>query len=531
MRFKAAQILRRGLRMGSIDAAACLPVSGDVEACAFAAPRADDAQERDDLTNCTNIPALLPTFDAGTTFPHVVFLPEPQKGSFRHRHQAQEPDFSFKWDIPADRDLLLKDEPELIGNGPTDIEPDAASSSANGLSPESYVRLMQLKQLHHPAWFRLRAAARPSFLWDEFVQRMTCLSDSSALLKFMNCSNSGGASGAGLCNSALVPQDNASSGDGRPRLQQHAAKRQCIEGAAGLRAFGLDGLTTACPSSSGSMDGVNWGEELMYLDQAEVGEERWMPGCALSDLEHLSHSQEQDEAHIVDASLSESFPHISGLCKLPALTEEQRAIVELANPNAQPPPCVRVIAAAGTGKTTTLVHIVQRLQAEAPDKRILYLVYNKSFEMEARAKLGSAVKCLTLDACAGRYGFQHTLMPWQRLQEKAFTTRAHDLLCLEIDKLPWIDDRKREADTPTADTQKGMMVKWVLKTLDLFMQRSLDFAQIFSTHVNGKVARSNNANRFFVHYPCLLECMDQIDPRTGFSRDMCDMKRVTHGVV
>ncbi len=123
-----AQILRRGLRMGSIDASACLPVSGDVEACVFAAPRADDAQERDDLTHCTNnyIPALLPTFDAGTTFPHVVFLPEPQKGSFRHRHQAHEPEFSFKWYISADRDLLLKDEPELIGNGPTDAEPDAA---------------------------------------------------------------------------------------------------------------------------------------------------------------------------------------------------------------------------------------------------------------------------------------------------------------------------------------------------------------------------------------------------------------------
>jgi hypothetical protein len=48
---------------------------------------------------------------------------------------------------------------------------------------------------------------------------------------------------------------------------------------------------------------------------------------------------------------------------------------------------VRVVAAAGTGKTTTLVLIVRRLQAEAPHKRILYLVYNKEFQLQAQAGL------------------------------------------------------------------------------------------------------------------------------------------------
>lgn len=81
-----------------------------------------------------------------------------------------------------------------------------------------------------------------------------------------------------------------------------------------------------------------------------------------------------------------------------------------------------------------------------------------------------------------------------------------------------MEDSKREADTPTADTQKGMMVKWVLRTLDLWMQRNLNIAQIVEeARLDGKVALSGRStdSRCFVHWPCLLECTEQNDSWTG----------------
>jgi len=445
--FKTAEIPLRVLLMCSVEAAACALVSAHVEA-----PRTGDAQEGNASASCANITAPFLNFDAGSTFPFLKFLSEPAKGSRRHLHQAEEP----KWDIRADRDLLrlFRDELKPIGSVLPNAEPHIESSLASALPPDSYVRETQLNQAHHPAWFRLRASAASPSSWDEFVQRMTCLSDSSTLSKFMQESNSDGGSG----KSALFSQDNSSDSNGRPLLQP-TSKRQRVEGACDP-----NGVTASCRTSENSMGVVNWGEELMYLNQEEaagvLGHQHHQ--------HHHNHAQDQDEAGDVDA-----FPHIAALCDLPVLTEEQQAIVNLADPIAQKPPCVRVIAAAGTGKTLTLVHIVRRLQAEAPHKKILYLVYNKLFQLQAQAKLGSAVTCLTLDSCSGRYGFPKKVTPRQRMEDTVLSAKARDMLRLEIDGMMWTEDSKREANTPTAVTQKGIMVKWVLKTLDLWMQRNL----------------------------------------------------------
>jgi hypothetical protein len=463
----------------------------------------------------------LPHVDKFSTFPHLAFLPEPPKGSFSQRCSLEES--TLKWDITSDRDLLLRDGLQTSGTVQLSAETDAALSSCKPtFSSGCSVRLMQLKHRDHPAWFRLHAsphtAARdaPSW-WRHCLQCMTALSDSNSLSKFMSTSYFDSRPGAGLSNIALSPNNSTFDPD---RQAQLPTKRQCVEDAACSPLCSLD-TTTACRTSSGQFYGVNWAEELRCFNQ-EAGEaaikaDPSISACAPSESDFPSRTDRTDEIQGPDTLDSEFCSNAAGFVRFsdpPTITEEQRAIIELADPNLEQRPCVRVVAAAGTGKTTTLLQIVRRLQAEAPHKRILYLVYNKEFQLQAQVTLGQAVSCLTLDACAGRYGFRDALMPWQRLEDKSFSARAQDMLRLEIDKMPWVDDSKRDADTPTQDAQKELMMKWILRTLDMWTQRSLDFVHIFSTHDNGMVP-VNNCNRCFVHYPCYVECTCRIDSRTG----------------
>lgn len=72
------------------------------------------------------------------------------------------------------------------------------------------------------------------------------------------------------------------------------------------------------------------------------------------------------------------------------LTAEQREIV-LSQAR-----CIHVHAFAGTGKTTVLTEYADA----RPDKRILYLAYNRTTAQEARAKFGRHVTCMTTHALA-----------------------------------------------------------------------------------------------------------------------------------
>lgn len=476
--------------MGSLEVAAHAIVNPVVEAFSPMAPQMHGLCNSDACSSIIAVPELLPNVEAGWTFPHFAFLPEPPKGSLRQQFLNGESNCS--WDVHADRELLLSDALQPIdavevgteipkGN---DFEPSAALSSLR----ERSVRLMQLRHRDHPARFRLQLTAAASS-WEQLLQRMTALSDSTSLSKIMSLLRHDCGSVAGIKHRADTQS-------------QHVTKRGCFD-------------WQKCRHSCERLEAVSWREELRYLYQEEVPEiaDREQPsiiGCALSESDSpCPHEQIADNAYHVEFS-----PIAAGLSESPTLTDEQKAIIELADPNLPRPPCVRVVAAAGTGKTTTLVHIVRRLRAEAPHKRILYLVYNKEFQVQAQVTLGSAVQCLTLDACAGRYGAEDAVKGWQRLEEKVFMARAQDTLRREIDSMPWIDDSKREQNAPNAETQKLLMVKWILKTLDIWMQKSLDFAQIFATHTNGKV-RVNNQNRCFVHYPCFVECAELLDSRTG----------------
>lgn len=61
---------------------------------------------------------------------------------------------------------------------------------------------------------------------------------------------------------------------------------------------------------------------------------------------------------------------------------------------------VIVRALAGTGKTTTLVTLAERLEVENPGTHILYLAFNKSVQLEAERKFPNNVECRTADSVA-----------------------------------------------------------------------------------------------------------------------------------
>lgn len=80
-----------------------------------------------------------------------------------------------------------------------------------------------------------------------------------------------------------------------------------------------------------------------------------------------------------------------------SLTEEQKKIV--CEPHAKGD-LVKVVAFAGTGKTTTLVHLARQLETDHPDWRILYLAFNKTIQTEASGKFPPNTVAKTTHALA-----------------------------------------------------------------------------------------------------------------------------------
>ncbi len=76
-----------------------------------------------------------------------------------------------------------------------------------------------------------------------------------------------------------------------------------------------------------------------------------------------------------------------------SLTDEQRAVVEASVPEKT---ALKCIAFAGTGKTSTFVGLAN----SRPDKRILYLAFNKSVETEAKQRFPSNTTTKTTHALA-----------------------------------------------------------------------------------------------------------------------------------
>jgi hypothetical protein len=85
------------------------------------------------------------------------------------------------------------------------------------------------------------------------------------------------------------------------------------------------------------------------------------------------------------------------------LTDEQRQIVDAVASGHN----VVVKALAGTGKTSTLAAVARHLGETQPDKRLLYLAFNKVTADEAKGRMPSNVEALTSNAMARRGGHRH----------------------------------------------------------------------------------------------------------------------------
>lgn len=83
------------------------------------------------------------------------------------------------------------------------------------------------------------------------------------------------------------------------------------------------------------------------------------------------------------------------------LTDEQTVIVKTARDMAHAGGVLKIAAAAGTGKTTTLFEVAKAI-TEAHKGRVLYLAYNRAIVDEARSKFAGVAEVSTLHSLAYR---------------------------------------------------------------------------------------------------------------------------------
>lgn len=122
-------------------------------------------------------------------------------------------------------------------------------------------------------------------------------------------------------------------------------------------------------------------------------------------------------------------------------TDEQQAVIDRSHDGED----LKVMAFAGTGKTSTLIHIASAM----PRKRMLYLAFNKATQMEAQASFPKNVECRTAHSLAFR---SHGLPMKDRLNKRL-----------------WAKDLAMDRDyPPTADHNPVVVAAAVLDTLKRF---------------------------------------------------------------
>mmetsp|Transcript_10636 Transcript_10636/g.20558 ORF Transcript_10636/g.20558 Transcript_10636/m.20558 type:complete len:916 (-) Transcript_10636:330-3077(-) len=111
------------------------------------------------------------------------------------------------------------------------------------------------------------------------------------------------------------------------------------------------------------------------------------------------------------------------------LTDEQHEILgSVRSPSNIPPKgiIVKVTSGAGSGKTTTLIHLANELVARGHND-VTYLTFNRNAVAEAKQRIGTAnerrVRCYTIDGFALKvlrhhYGIKGYGVPWKLLQNE-----------------------------------------------------------------------------------------------------------------
>lgn len=120
------------------------------------------------------------------------------------------------------------------------------------------------------------------------------------------------------------------------------------------------------------------------------------------------------------------------------LTEEQQAIVDSNSP------LLKVVAYAGTGKTSTLVSYAE----QRSDRRCLYLAFNKSVETEAKQRFGENTIARTVHALAysrvGKYykKVQGNIKSWQVAKELRVPLYEASIIRLSLEN--WLNSADAE---------------------------------------------------------------------------------------
>ncbi|XP_071504710.1 F-box DNA helicase 1-like [Diadema antillarum] len=181
------------------------------------------------------------------------------------------------------------------------------------------------------------------------------------------------------------------------------------------------------------------------------------------------------------------------------LTPEQMRII---NHNLQPTDCIKIIAFAGTGKTTTLIRFAQL----RPHLNFLYIAFNKSVQEEARKKFPSNVESRTLHSLAYKaVGFKYRAKMGSALKPYFI-----------MSVLPKPDEKKIHHMT---------LAKHVCTTINNFLASAEGF--ISTAHV----PQMDNTSRQVIEHDVRMIIADAAEK---VFRALCDLRnietRITHDI-
>ena len=170
------------------------------------------------------------------------------------------------------------------------------------------------------------------------------------------------------------------------QYKQDLAEYEAAKAVAAAWNCGGAGLTAAVGDGNGpcdvpSVDDLIERVSRKIIEPVDIGD---VPSAQGSTIDR----DDKDGVDVKDPYADEKFPP----------TDQQKAIVDavLTGENTV------ARALAGTGKTSTLQLIARRLQKEQPNKRIIYVAFNKSIQLEADAKMPGNVESRTADSIAYR---------------------------------------------------------------------------------------------------------------------------------
>ena len=254
--------------------------------------------------------------------------------------------------------------------GPMQVGTDGKRRASNSLGPVAEFLGVDL-----PDWHRADADAEASWnVIDAMLTRAVGNPDTPTTILDVDGS---------------FEKDAAQSAFYQAELEQYKADLAEYEAAKAIAAAwncGGSGITAAVGNNEGpcdvpSVDDLIKRVNAPIIEPVDTGD---IPSAQQSSIDRV----DKDGVDVKDPYADEKFPP----------TEQQRAIVDavLTGENTV------ARALAGTGKTSTLQLIARRLQKEQPNKRIIYVAFNKSIQLEAEAKMPGNVESRTADSIAYR---------------------------------------------------------------------------------------------------------------------------------